>query len=687
MADFRRWFTVLAVMALFVGLASAQVGTGGSGGGSPFTCAVQNVTVTPNLRSEGFTEQTGDIVLVCTGGTALAIGQPIPTVNITVYYGQAVTSRLLGTITGTTAVGTNGNLSNTSEALLMIDEPNGANVNSQSGYGPSLPQMLCNNPANGAGPNGCPQWVGTANIGGNFYPGVPVTALAGSTPGQNVFAGVVSGSSVTFNGIPVLPPATAGFSRVYRITNVRVNANGFGVATNFQQINASISISGATSLPISNPNPIVGYVNASLKGSVSGASSYTQCTPQSPGSFAGILSFSELFGTAFKTRVDGLKGGLATNLQTPLGLVQNIPGSAYNAESNFVANGMGQGGNGIISNATYTAGLADYGTRLKATFLNVPAGATVYVTTTNVVGTSNATLAPVGGYPSTITTPTTATSYAQLILAGAEGTSDGAGVSLGVSWLTNTFSTTAFPTGVQTYAMTSQGNPLVAVWEVLNTQPTYTETISFGVFFGYTPAVTSTGSFPPQGNSQVTFAYAANTASGLFSATNGAAASSSMPIPRFNDTSASNTGNIFTVSLCQTVLLFPYVTTATGWETGISIANTTTDPFGTTPQQGQCVLYWYNTGGANPPTPTTAIVPSGQVLGFVSSSYAGTGFNGYMIAKCYFLLAHGAAVVTDVGAQRIVSVYLALVVPTGSNNRNGYTSANNSGIGPEALGN
>jgi hypothetical protein len=72
---------------------------------------------------------------------------------------------------------------------------------------------------------------------------------------------------------------------------------------------------------------------------------------------------------------------------------------------------------------------------------------------------------------------------------------------------------------------------------------------------------------------------------------------------------------------------------------------------------------------------------------FGSSSYTGTGFMGYMIARCYFQLAHGAAVVTDIGAQRIVSVYLALVVQTGSGNRNGYSSAVSSVSGPENLGN
>jgi len=667
MADFRRWFTVLAVLTLFVGLASAQVGTGSSSTGAPFTCAVQNVTVTPQLRSEGFTEQTGDIVLVCTGGAPLATGTVIPTVNVTVYYNvPAVTSRLLST-----------SPVNASEALLLIDEPNNGQVGSQSGYGPMLPQTLCANPANGAGPNGCPQVVGNVTIGGVVYSGVPVLAGATTTPGPNVYQGVVAGSSVTFNGIPVLPPVTSGYSRVYRITNVRVNANGVGggVAGGPGQVNASISISGATSLPISNPNPIVGYINQGLNSSVTGAGSFTQCNSQG-GAFAGLLNFKETFPTAFKTRVDGTKAG-KTNNWDGTG-TQNVPSYAYNSESNFVANGAG--GNGSVTGGGFTAGLADYGTRLKAVFSNVPAGATIYVSTTNVTSTNGASAGvnPVVNPASS----TTATSYATLLIAGAEGTNDNNGVPSAT--YTNTF-TSASTSGnassaVQYVAMTSQGNPMVAVWEVLNTQPTYQETISFSVFVAYT----ATSTFPPAGSSQVAFSFAANPTNGAFSASN--ASTINAPIPRFADTSG-QTGNpigtFFTINLCQTTLLFPYVTTVTGFDTGISIANTTTDPFKTLAQQGTCTLYWYQ-GANNPPNTVTGVVASGTVLPLAASATtnAGANFTGYMIAVCNFQLAHGFAVVTDYGAQKILSVYLALVVPTGVNNRNGYSST-----APEALNN
>src|ERR1035441_5074160 len=85
MVNFRRVVTVLAVLALFTGLAFAQ---------GQLSCSAQG-TVATSLRGEGFTEQTGDIILNCTGGTAIQAGGNIPLVNITVYYGAFVTSRLL----------------------------------------------------------------------------------------------------------------------------------------------------------------------------------------------------------------------------------------------------------------------------------------------------------------------------------------------------------------------------------------------------------------------------------------------------------------------------------------------------------------------------------------------------------------------------------------------------------------
>jgi len=132
MVDFRRGITALGMFALFTGLAAAQVGGTGQ---QQLTCNT-NVTVTPALRGEGYTEQTGDITITCTGGAPIAIGGQVPLVNIAVFYNTTVTSRLLPTTSGSTG----GQTSNqTSEALLLVDEP-GSGL---PGFGPSLGQTLC----------------------------------------------------------------------------------------------------------------------------------------------------------------------------------------------------------------------------------------------------------------------------------------------------------------------------------------------------------------------------------------------------------------------------------------------------------------------------------------------------------------------------------------------------------------
>src|SRR5262245_60505298 len=115
--NFRRWILAMVALALFTGLASAQVivGTNTNVVSGPLQC-VANVAVPPQLRSEGMTELIGDVVLTCTGGSPLAPGSTVPTANITVSLGTNVTSRLVGTGTATSPAGT-------SEALLLIDEP------------------------------------------------------------------------------------------------------------------------------------------------------------------------------------------------------------------------------------------------------------------------------------------------------------------------------------------------------------------------------------------------------------------------------------------------------------------------------------------------------------------------------------------------------------------------------------
>jgi hypothetical protein len=137
-----------------------------------------------------------------------------------------------------------------------------------------------------------------------------------------------------------------------------------------------------------------------------------------------------------------------------------------------------------------------------------------------------------------------------------------------------------------------------------------------------------------------------------------------------------NTGTPVNASLfnpCETDLLFPFITTQNGFETGIAISNTASDPFGTTGQPGVCNLYFYGTGQApaatSPVTPTATAMTSiavGKTQDTVVSPYLGANYLGYVIARCQFLYAHGFAFFTN-AAPGITAAqqagYTALVFP------------------------
>jgi hypothetical protein len=638
MVSFRRCMLALTVLVLFAGLASAQVGAI-----NPLTCGT-NVSVTPTLRSEGYTEQTGDITLTCTGGVSPATGTQIPAVNIQVFLNTAVTSRLLPI----------SNLTNTSsEALLLIDEP-GSGL---AGYGPSLAQKVCPNPV-----TGCTQFVGNvpgATLGtavdacASFNVATGACANTSAVFGANVFQGIVTGNSVTFFGVPVLPPVTAGSARVYRITNVRANATSLsgGAAAGATPVIASISISGATSLSITNPTPTVGFVQSGLTSTASGASNLNQCNNATRSSLS-TLTFTENFGTAFKTRVAAQTNTIYSGqINNP---VQNIPGQLYQSESNFVL--------AVPGNST-TAGLADYGTRLKASFNNIPAGIRLFVSTVNV---QNNALPFVNSVPGASSGNTGTSPFAQLVTS--ETVNDG---NAGISGFFPTVSSTDVP---------STGNtPIVeipvvngsasAVWEVVNTNPNAIETIRFGVYTTYSANVPQNS--PPPGTGTVNLSFAP-TPTAAFTASAGAAASSTLTIPRFiADTSTAR--NLFNINICRTVLLYPYVTNISGFDSGLAVSNTSTDPFGTGAQAGTCDLNWYQ-GANNPAVITTPVIPSGTVYTTLAST-AVPGFNGYMIAVCKFQYAHGFAFISDLGARNFASIYLALVIPDPATNSSGRVAS------------
>jgi hypothetical protein len=67
-----------------------------------------------------------------------------------------------------------------------------------------------------------------------------------------------------------------------------------------------------------------------------------------------------------------------------------------------------------------------------------------------------------------------------------------------------------------------------------------------------------------------------------------------------------------------TNLLFPFVTNTAGFDTGISVANTTLDPFGTTGQPGKITFHYFG----SPPLGIPQVVSTvpGQVVDFVVSN-------------------------------------------------------------------
>jgi len=646
MADFRRLLTALALVALFVGLASAQSGING---GSTMSCAT-TTTVTPTVRSEGFTELVGDIVLNCTGGSPIAFGNVIPTANITVFLNTQVTSRILSTSTGV----------NASEALLLIDEPGSTTV---SGYGSGLAQTICTTP-NG----GCTEYVannpGTPTAAQACVPatgfgcGVPSSSPGGVfTVAPNVFQGAVSGNSVTFFGVPILPPSSTG-SRIYRITNIRANANAIsGGGATPGSITGSISISPSNAASINQFTFTVAAVQAGLttglrnttnSGSSSGAT-FNQCASASfnTSGATALLQYTENFPTAFKTRV-ALVNGNTNPIAGPNGLpatFQNVPGQVYNAESGFIQQSVT--GNG------FTAGLADWGTRLKAVFSNVPSGVSIYVSTFNVASITTAA-------SNTLGQPTAA-------LVVSETVPDANGI---LSQATSTNFTSAGSIGYTQVTIASGTG--IAVWEVTGNNYTTNQSLNFGVYISYSASPQT--NTPAPGPMSVNMSYAPNPTNGAFSATNAANPLLVSLIPRFADTSSAKT--LATINICQTVLLFPFVVTNSGgFETGLAISNTTQDPFGTNAQTGSCTFNWYQAGtaGTNPAAGTTPAIPGGTTYStLASSTTVGVGsaaFTGYMFAVCNFQYAHGYAAITDVGARGIFASYLALVVPTGTGSR------------------
>jgi hypothetical protein len=247
---------------------------------------------------------------------------------------------------------------------------------------------------------------------------------------------------------------------------------------------------------------------------------------------------------------------------------------------------------------------ADSGTRIQITFANVPANVKVYVPLVVSTDSSNGL-----GQLTLIKSATAANPGDGSNNAAAAG--DGALAPLGAVAISG-------GTGTAYYELTT------------GTAPGINENFPVAVSFASTG-----GAVVPQ--------TAAVTATVSFAATT--------KIPNFSTSIDSKSVDGSTYGPCSTYLLFPYVTNAAGFETGIAISNTSVDNFGdkgkslAATQAGTCALNFYGNADAtaNPAAATTASIAGGTVSPFTLTSVAGADFTGYMIANCNFQYAHGFA--------------------------------------------
>jgi len=148
---------------------------------------------------------------------------------------------------------------------------------------------------------------------------------------------------------------------------------------------------------------------------------------------------------------------------------------------------------------------------------------------------------------------------------------------------------------------------------------------------------------------------------------------------------------VVTFPATTTTLLVPFAVVGPGFNTGIAVANTTTDIFGgatnggATPSDGTIVFTLYPQAGGAPITFTTGTVKSGSVYANNVSGLLPSGtstFTGYIFVAANFPNAHGSATIYDTATAHAALSAPVLVVQALNAN---IGPANSRGI-PESLG-
>ena len=164
--------------------------------------------------------------------------------------------------------------------------------------------------------------------------------------------------------------------------------------------------------------------------------------------------------------------------------------------------------------------------------------------------------------------------------------------------------------------------------------------------------------------------------------------------PRFSDTPQGGPDPLNAVAPCTSNILFPWVVSNVAqFDTGIAIANTGRDPFGSLgatslAEHGTCTLSGFPKGEGTVVKLTTPDISTGDTYTAVLSTTAFNGFEGYIIAICNFQFGHGFAFLTNnfgTGLPPTVGQgYIALIIPDPV--INGGRGANNAAFSDDNSG-
>jgi hypothetical protein len=449
------------------------------------------------------------------------------------------------------------------------------------------------------------------------------TLLITTVPGGVVtpYAGTISGTQVSF-GTVAFPAGTFTIT----VANVRVNSS---LLTSGQYVTSVVNVynqgvvafSSATNVPGSpGPTP-VGYVQGGFTSPAfpfgGGPAQYTLCVGNvDTNTFT--LPLAEKFGGAFKTNNPTLN--TVTGLALKCGPAAGACTSTNGEQGTYIPGGS-------------VVGTANSGTRFLLSFAGIPTGVTLYLPVT--ITGLNALADPGVSSPLVLTLTSSATGAFSAVAA----------------------STTPPYSIAGQAAITATNGAATAVYEVTSTDNTVpAENLNF------TGVLSFAANFSP-------------VAVGPVTVTITPAPSGSTNVPNF--AASSNTANTLSSwTPCTTSLLFPFVTNQLGFDTGIVLGNTSTDPygvpgppfftgFGAAPAPGSCALNFYGAGAPTNPVPAPGgSQASGTTNAFQLSSVA-PGFQGYMIAVCNYQYGHGYAFIEyDLTQnQGVAEGYLALVLP------------------------